>query len=296
MIATETLQRLLGINPSLQISSESPNEPHRYSVPSRPLSEDLAKKAYESILNFDENDGYDPRGNAESAFNASENVQQGSPSASFGQSQRESRLQEESRQRKVLHQAADKSTLSGEYLANEGEHLVHRDEISGIAHKSTNSLRYGLVLDQDEWKPHRKLAARPALPSEYLWRIGLQNAAFGDNIKLTGVALSDGEPTIQTSQPWIKGTAPSLEEVGSFMEAQGFERISNGMMAAGYPSALAWYRTEDQVLVYDAKESNFVKKDTGVILPIDLVVQIYPLQLLRETAQINEVQWPTIGA
>lgn len=178
-----------------------------------PFSEQLATKPRESILRVDGNESVEARGHAEGAVKAAADVQRGSPSASFGQSQRESRNQEERRQTAALRKSADKITLSGEFVANEGEHLVHRDEVAGLAHKSTNNLPYGLVLDQDAWKPHRKLSGRPALPSEYLWRLGLQNAVFEDAIKLMAIGKENGEPchTAKSMAPFRMNLSQCLD-------------------------------------------------------------------------------------
>jgi hypothetical protein len=42
---------------------------------------------------------------------------------------------------------------------------------------------------------------------------------------------------------------------------------------------LTWYRTADEVLVYDTKPSNFVKSAAGQLDPIDLIMSIYPPNL-----------------
>lgn len=81
-----------------------------------------------------------------------------------------------------------------------------------------------------------------------------------------------------------------MYEVRALLEAHGFLRIPNKMMASGYAD-MAWYRTEDEILVYDTKPSNFVKTPSGAVLPIDLIVQIYPSHLLKETAERNGIDW-----
>lgn len=90
-----------------------------------------------------------------------------------------------------------------------------------------------------------------------------------------------------------------MEDIREFMEAKGFVQVPRGMTAQGVPRILCWYRCADQVLVYDAKPANFIKRPAGVsqaydLFPIDLVVSIFPLVLMLETAELNGVEWPEV--
>jgi len=46
-------------------------------------------------------------------------------------------------------------------------------------------------------------------PSEYLDRLDLQNRIFEDNIRLERIVIKNDKPIIVTSQPAIKGVAPT---------------------------------------------------------------------------------------
>ncbi|MFN0129063.1 MAG: hypothetical protein ACKV19_20510 [Verrucomicrobiales bacterium] len=244
----------------------------------------LANEARNSILNVDE--AVQSRGIPPAALVAAESLLRTDAAAGFGQSRRDWRESEARRQRGILASAAESIVLAGRALADEGEHLVHGDQENGLAHKATNNARFGFVLDQDEFDEHRRLSPRPALPSEYLWRIGLQNVVFGDAIRLEGISKgSEGVPSIHTAQPWVDGTAPTLEEIAAFMESAGFTQIPREMFAKRVAKNLAWYRAADGVLVYDAKPSNFLKSAEGEIDPIDLVISLYPKEFLEDTAR-----------
>jgi len=250
----------------------------------------LANEARNSILNVDE--AVQSRGIPPEALVAAENILRTDAAAGFGQSRREWREAESRRQRETLTSAAERIDLPGRFVASEGEHLVHGDAEGGLAHKATNNGRFGFVLDQDEWDAHGKLSPRPALPSEYLWRLGLQNAVFGDAIRLTGIAQgADGPASIHTSQPWVVGTAPTLDEIAGFMESAGFVQVPGELFAKRVPKSLAWYRAVDGVLVYDAKPNNFSKSAEGAIDPIDLVISLYPRELLEDTAKRSGSDW-----
>ena len=244
----------------------------------------LANEARNSILNVDE--AVQSRGIPPAALVAAEAVLGTGPEAGFGQSRREWRESEARRQRGILTEAAEGINLPGESVADEGEHKVHFDPSDGLAHKATNNARFGFVLDQDEFDAQRRLSPRPALPSEYLWRIGLQNVVFGDVIRLVGISRgAEGVPSIHTAQPWVDGTAPTLEEIAAFMESAGFTQIPRETFAKRVAKNLAWYRAADGVLVYDAKPSNFFKSAEGEIDPIDLVISLYPKEFLEDTAR-----------
>ena len=248
---------------------------------------ELANKAHASIISRENRDS---GRNSEAALIAAEDLLRAGPEASFGESQSGTRLQQLSKEKELLRRASTgKLSVPGKFIADEGEHFVHFDENENKALKQTNNQSYGYVLDQAG--PGLKLEPRPATPSEYLWRLGLQNAVFGDSIQVTGVGTdSYGTPTIHTSQPWVSGDPASMGDVRSFMESKGFMQLPRQMLAPGVPSVLAWYRPSDHILAYDAKPSNFVRQG-DTIDPIDLIVTQYPEKLLEETAHLNGVDW-----
>jgi hypothetical protein len=77
-------------------------------------------------------------------------------------------------------------TVPGEHIGGAGEHEVYHNDGSDRVWKSTNNRQFGYVVDQTSDNKRNKLALRPALPSEYLLRLGSQNLVFGDRIVVEG--------------------------------------------------------------------------------------------------------------
>jgi hypothetical protein len=109
-----------------------------------------------------------------------------------------------------------------------------------------------------------------ALPLEYLDRLLLQNQVFGDDLRLEGVATENGELVLISSQPVVLGSAVTAEEICAFMTKLWFAPLPD--VSLGRPGALAFYRDLDEVAAFDAHPGNFVKDDSGIILPIDLIL------------------------
>jgi len=109
-----------------------------------------------------------------------------------------------------------------------------------------------------------------SLPREYLRRLWLSNHLFGDDIRLEGCAAEEGGLVIVTSQPTIVGDAPTADEMIAFFETRHFSLIPN--FHAGYRGSLSFYRALDQMAVFDVHPANLPRDQTGVLLPIDVVV------------------------
>lgn len=60
------------------------------------------------------------------------------------------------------------------------------------------------------------------------------------------------------------------EEISTFMSRLWFDPVPG--VSLGRPGARAFYRDLDEVAAFDAHPGNFVKDESGVILPIDLVL------------------------
>ncbi|RYD36366.1 MAG: hypothetical protein EOP85_18340 [Verrucomicrobiaceae bacterium] len=126
----------------------------------------------------------------------------------------------------------------------------------------------------DGWMPsltgEGKICVVPSYPSEYLRRQELQNALFGDDIRIIGLTRGD---RFVISQPTLKGGEPSEMEIREVLEAGGWRRVP--ILLQDLPSTLmgsAWWHQEEGVILVDARKPNFKKSETGVILPIDLVL------------------------
>ena len=116
---------------------------------------------------------------------------------------------------------------------------------------------------------------RGATPSEYLDRLNLQNLIFHDGIRLERIVANSGKPIIVTSQPAIKGTAPTQAALDEMMTNKGYEKLANG----------AYYSEPDGLLIFDLFPRNAILAADGQIYPIDPVIQrIAPdfCQFLRE--------------
>lgn len=177
--------------------------------------------------------------------------------------------------------------------ADTAEHQVFFDGANSRAIKRTLAGFYGQIPIPERGRLERRVA----LPSEYLRRMALQVAVFGDDIDFVGVTKSDepsmiigqpsGQPSLVISQGWHSlKEAPSMEEVAQRMRADGFESVPK--------SHFGWYRPADGVVVTDAKPDNFVKLPEGIV-PIDLQMSIFtPMEL--KAAGLKWIQASTAQA
>ncbi len=109
-----------------------------------------------------------------------------------------------------------------------------------------------------------------ATPLEYLERLLLQNALFGDKIDLNGVATENSAVVIVTCQPNVTGGSVTGDEILEFMRRLWFQPLHG--LSLGIPGALAFYRDLDEVAAFDPHPGNFVKDLGGESLPIDLIL------------------------
>lgn len=115
-----------------------------------------------------------------------------------------------------------------------------------------------------------KIGLAHASPSEYLRRLDLQNVLFGDDIQVIG--LTRGNRFVIT-QPTLKGGEPTEIEIRDVLEAAGWRRIPIAIQ--DLPPDLmgsAWWHSEEQVVLLDARKPNLKKTDFGAVLPIDLIL------------------------
>jgi hypothetical protein len=123
-----------------------------------------------------------------------------------------------------------------------------------------------------KWEP------TPALPSEYLTRLALQNELFADSIELEGFMISSGPSMIigapsgglslVVSQTWLEAADnanqfPSEQQIRTLMEAKGFRLL--------FGSLFGWQNEPEQLVILDAKPDNFIATPAG-ILPVDLLI------------------------
>ena len=124
--------------------------------------------------------------------------------------------------------------------------------------------------------PDPKGAQRGATPLFYLYRLALMNRVFNSGLRLEGVTfgkslvigLSGDQPSMVTSQPWIRPANaerphPTSREITQFMASLDFVQVTK--------SYYGWQRTADAVTILDARPDNFIRSAEGVV-PIDLVI------------------------
>ena len=86
---------------------------------------------------------------------------------------------------------------------------------------------------------------------------------FGDDIHLERVLENDGRPIIVTSQPAIKGDAPSQGALDLLMLDNGYEELAEG----------AYYDEKAGLSVFDLFPRNAIEAADGHLYPIDPVIQ-----------------------
>ncbi|MEI6715499.1 MAG: hypothetical protein WCO60_17205 [Verrucomicrobiota bacterium] len=96
----------------------------------------------------------------------------------------------------------------------------------------------------------------------YVSNIHWSNELLGDDIRFEGVINGEEGVSIVTSQPFVCGEHPELNEISQWFENQGYLRV-------GYNK---WSNPVTGVVIADSHSGNFVKLDTGTLIPIDLQI------------------------
>ncbi|MFO1484711.1 MAG: hypothetical protein U1F71_15215 [Verrucomicrobiaceae bacterium] len=105
-----------------------------------------------------------------------------------------------------------------------------------------------------------------ALPFEYLQRLQLQNDLFGDDILVEAVLDHLDGLLVVTSQPFITGDHPTLDQIAVYMIAEGFAATRSD----------DWYRAADDVAIFDSHPGNYIRTPEDIIVPIDLFPLRHP--------------------
>ena len=205
---------------------------------------------------------------------------------SFGWHRRQKRERLLDDQLVILRRYAKDDTAPGEPIGAGGEHEVWHSENGSHVSKFTINDQFGYVVDQQNDNRGHKLHLRPALPSEYLLRLGTQNAVFGDAITLQGLCTAR-VPSIITAQPEADQGRPSQADVDSFLWQSGFLRLPDDMMMAPYTTKPFWWRPLDDILVGDCNPENYSRITDDIIVPIDVISHPFPRSLLDQTAFKN---------
>lgn len=97
---------------------------------------------------------------------------------------------------------------------------------------------------------------------EYLERLHLQNLLVPGLNTLEGLIVQPGdEMAIVTSQPRFDIVPVTTAEIDAWFASLGFVKIADS----------AYYRTEDNLGVFDAHDKNLVCADTDVLIPFDVI-------------------------
>ena len=120
-----------------------------------------------------------------------------------------------------------------------------------------------------------KIGLRPATPLEYLDRMALSNAIFGDDVLVHGVVM-DRFPRIVVSQALVVGERPSDEEIDAAMAVLGFFRVVPGS------KLFTGEFGGEQLLVADGHGGNFLRLEepAGEVFAIDVIPATLTSELL----------------
>ncbi len=109
----------------------------------------------------------------------------------------------------------------------------------------------------------------PATPLQYLERLRLQNEFWGDDINLDGVQVRNPGARIVTSQPDIRGEAPSPDILHKYLSLEfDFQRLNLPPM--GYYKSASYLF--GNMGMFDVHPANFVETPKGIIVPIDVIM------------------------
>jgi len=207
---------------------------------------------------------------------------------SFGWHRRAKRERLLDDQLTILRHFARQDAVPGESIGQGGEHDVWHTENGSHVSKFTINGQFGYVVDQQNDNRSNKLHLRPALASEYLLRLGTQNAVFGDAITLQGVRTAH-IPSIVTAQPYADQGRPSQTEIDIFLRQAGFIRLPDEMLMSQYATKPFWWRPSDSVIVGDCNPENYSRLEDCIIVPIDCIAHPFPRNLIESTGWKNGV-------
>lgn len=163
-------------------------------------------------------------------------------------------------------------TLKFERRSLHGEHAVAFDPASMIWWKTTHPGKAGIGAEFEyEMLPPFSVTgvfARELLPSEYLFRMLLQNREFSDDVRLEGY-LDATEPSIIISQPNFKGQPATADQMSDQLRDFGYLPLGN--LQVGKKNSISFYHPERRIAMFDAHPGNFFHAN-GLTIPIDGIV------------------------
>jgi hypothetical protein len=115
---------------------------------------------------------------------------------------------------------------------------------------------------------HKDQYGKPfKLPSEYLQQMDDYNDVVSPDMQRTFLGITEfkpGVPAIVTAQPVVTGTKITDEQIGGYMEKEGFTQLGS----------LYVYQHESGVRIHDLHDGNAVIGEDGKIKPFDVWVDI----------------------
>jgi len=195
------------------------------------------------------------------------------------------------RQVQELGRFAAQPAQEGQYgalLAEEGEHSVYLPDDGDYVTKVTLPGLYGYVPTEDvadgsmkDGADFKRLILRKATPAEYINRVALFSRTFHVPWQVIGLQADAGGPLIITRQTLIKGSQDvTQQEIDADLRAYGFlpvEDMTGETFRDDRMNGITYYRASDGLLVADARPANYKRLPSGKILPLDLMLMIYPL-------------------
>ena len=106
----------------------------------------------------------------------------------------------------------------------------------------------------------------------YLRNLLASNRLFGDDIRLHGVLDTKEGPAFVISQPYIHGTAPSIDDVSAWFLIHGFSTTGHNR-----------WKHPDGTEIADAHVGNLIRTADGELVPIDLQVLSTPHRPLADS-------------
>jgi hypothetical protein len=155
------------------------------------------------------------------------------------------------------------------------EHLVWEDSPHNRYVKLTHANQFGLTvaaewfIDEEKDEVELKPALRGATPLEYLERLLLHNAVFGDSIELLGIIDKRQALHVVITQPFIRGESSSTARIVAFMRALGFTLLPE--IAVGRRGAVSFFRESDGIAAFDCHPANFLSAGHD-LFPIDTLL------------------------
>jgi len=109
----------------------------------------------------------------------------------------------------------------------------------------------------------------PGTPLQYFKRLQLQNSFWGDDVRLEGVQILMPGARIVTTQPDVKGEAPSPDVLHEYLCSEfGFRKLKIAPM--GYYKSHSYLHR--RYAMFDVHPANFVQVSSNLILPIDVIM------------------------